>query len=55
MLNACTYGNNNLEYLGFGQKSTKKEGNESWVLGTCQRTLIYLGDLGKIFLQHCTV
>ncbi len=36
-------------FKGFGQTSKKKKSmvSESWVLGTCQRTLIYLGDLGK--------
>ena len=36
-------------FKGFGQTSRKKKSmvSESWVLGTCQRTLIYLGDLGK--------
>lgn len=38
-----------LYFVGFGRPSLKanRKSNESWVLGTCQRTLIYLGDLGR--------
>ena len=36
-------------FEGFGRTSDKKMAmnNGTWVLDACQRTLIYLGDLGK--------